>query len=406
MAPCRAIFCCRSCKSEQMSDVIDLGIQRLSDFRNDAELTAAAPLRLFYCHDCGLAQLSHTVARSAMYHDGYGYRSGINEAIRDDLRSVVDWTRDRVDVDGGLWVDIASNDGTLLSNVPTARWVRVGVDPVAKFQEAALAHADRVVADYFRADQFEPHSADVITSVSMFYDIDDLDSFVGDVATVLNEHGVWTIQQNYLLSMLDAHSFDNICHEHLTYFSLAALDTLLRRHGLEVFDLALSPINGGCLRTAVARIGTRTVTPAVHMRRNAEQLRNLDASGTWWKFQQGVRNRITRLRIVVDHALYDGPVMVYGASTRGAVIWQACEFGPDKIAAAVERQDEKVGRWYSALGVPIISELEARTKRPAAMLVGPWWHRDLFVNREAEYVAAGGKLVFPLPDIEIVGGVR
>lgn len=255
---------CRSCRTTELTEILDLGNQYLSDFRDDDRRPPQWPLVLMLCQQCGLVQLRDTTPRALMYHDRYGFRSGVNEAIRNDLRAVVEDAMRR-QPGAERWLDIACNDGTLLSFVPR-RIHRVGVDPVATFEPESRQHADRVVVDFFDPQGFasgrpdQPYEAfDVITSISMFYDLDDPNGFVADVAKVLAPDGIWVIQQNYALTMFELGAVDNVCHEHITYWTLAALEDLLRRHGLEVNDVLLSDVNGGSFRTVVSRRDRKSV---------------------------------------------------------------------------------------------------------------------------------------------------
>jgi NDP-4-keto-2,6-dideoxyhexose 3-C-methyltransferase len=393
---------CRSCDSVNLELVLDLGAQRLSDFSEDPGYQPPEyPLRLVRCRACGLAQLNHTVPRDLLYHDRYGFYSGVNEAIRNDLHDVVKTARRYVHRPHA-WLDIASNDGTLLSFVGDEVY-RVGVDPVAKFRDLAQPHADIILPTYFSPELFGITRFDVITSVSVFYDLDDPAGFVEGVRRVLHPDGVWLIQQNDLAAMLTETAFDNLCHEHLTYWSVTALSGLLEQHGLEILDVDWRPVNGGCHRVVVGHVGRRSPAPVVGVALRGERL--LAEDGVWREFAQGAREAIMGLCDLVVEELAAGAVIdLYGASTRGAVIWQAAGLGPASIRQAVERNPDKVGRWYSPVGVPIVSEQQMREDPPDLLLVGPWWHRDLFIERERRFLAGGRRMVFPLPSLEVVGG--
>jgi NDP-4-keto-2,6-dideoxyhexose 3-C-methyltransferase len=181
---------CRSCHAGGLVEIIDLGRQRLADFTEDAASASSAfPLVLLFCNRCGLAQLSETVPRELMYHERYGFKSGINEAIRADLADIVAATLAKLQPDS--WLDIASNDGTLLSFVP-GHVYRVGVDPVEKYCREAVQYADEVVNDFFPSDAVTG-LFDVVTSVSVFYDLDDPNAFVEAVSEVLAPDGVWVV---------------------------------------------------------------------------------------------------------------------------------------------------------------------------------------------------------------------
>lgn len=354
-----------------------------------------------------------------MYHESYSFKSGISEGIRADLAGVVRYS---LELYQGVnqnrpktWLDIASNDGTLLSNVP-ADVYRIGIDPLTQFAREARHHADYIVTDFFDPSYFvETENSpltplkigeiDVITSISMFYDLDDPNEFVAGVAKVLADDGLWVIQQNYLPTMLQNNAVDNISHEHLTYFSLSSLVPLLEHHGLEVIDVSLNPINGGCFRMAVTKKGHAEFSPAVPQMLQWEH--EFFKSDPFSKFYQSAYQSIDAIRQYVLKAIDRGETgYVYGASTRGGVIWQAADLGVGHLPKVVERNGDKVGRYMSAIGSPIISEEEMRTDPPDYLLVGPYWLREWIIPREREYLASGGRLVFPLPHLEEVTQFR
>lgn len=398
---------CRSCGSLHLVDVIDLGQHRLPDFVTPEYYKADAetfPLLLKICLDCTLLQLGESTPRAKLYHDRYGFRSGTNEAVRSDLESIVDYARA---VKPGIkrWLDIACNDGTLLSYVPQGIH-RTGIDPVTKIAQEArrMDRADRVIYNYFGAHYFQPREFDVITSVSMFYDLDDPNQFVHEVERVLAPGGIWVIQQNYAGDMLRKNAIDNVCHEHVTYFALLPLMILLERHGLEINDVTFSPVNGGCMRTLVSRIGDRPVSASVQDTYQREVTRGLHRPEIWAAWGISVRQELDLTRKFLEMARDgDRSVYLYGASTRGGTILQMIGAGTNLLSYAVERSPDKVGKIMSATGIPIISEEAMRHDQPSALLVSPWFFRSVFLDREAKYLMAGGHMVFPLPHFEIVG---
>lgn len=392
---------CRSCGTGT-GTVLDLGDHHLPDFTEPGTPRGPAyPLRLEFCPGCTLLQLGETTPRTALYHERYGFKSGVNEAIRADLADVVRYALD-AKPRAESWLDIACNDGTLLSNVPAGIY-RAGIDPLAQFADEAREHAKDVISDYFAPGYFT-EQFDVITSVSMFYDLDDPNGFVRDVASVLADRGVWVIQQNYAAAMLDRNAVDNICHEHVTYFSVTSLLPLLERHGLQVADVAYSDVNGGCFRTLVTRRNDRVITPAVREALDAEAAMGLGDAATYLRWAEDVRAELGRTRAFLEEAKAAGKrVLVYGASTRGGTILQMIGAGPELLPAAVERNPAKVGKVMAATGIPIVSEEEMRADPPEYLLVSPWFFRDVFVEREGAYLESGGKMVFPLPRFEVVG---
>lgn len=391
---------CRSCDSYVHGPVVDLGYQYLNDFRIDASKSERHRLAMMLCDGCGLLQLSHTVPRELLYTPSYGFRSGVNENNRSDLQSIVSHAL-KLHPFAKTWLDIASNDGTLLSFVPKEVH-RVGIDPVEKFSGEAEQHANVIIPKFFDP-QLVGGLYDVITSISMFYDIEDLNGFVSGVKSVLDRDGIWVIQQNYACDMLTQDSVDNICHEHLTYFTLATLEDLLTRHDLEVIDVGFSTVNGGCIRTTVGHMGEHSISPSVSRSRMRERQMDAFLPDTWIGWDDQVHFKLTTLRRLVRTMAEESVrIGAYGASTRGAVLMQAAGLSVSEVPYAIERQPEKVGKVWTPLGIPIISEDEMRVwAGPSALLCLPYWNRDAFILRESEFLGNGGRMVFPLPELEI-----
>lgn len=396
----RTITSCRVCHSKQLTTIIDLGEQYLSDFRTDFERPPKAPLEAVICEACRLVQLRHTVPSGQMYHERYGFKSGVSDSIKADLHEIVNETL-KFKTEVSSWLDIASNDGTLLSYVPKEIY-RVGIDPIQKLCDEAKQHADRIVPDFFRANYFD-QPFDVVTSISMFYDLDDPNRFVSEVKDTLADKGVWVIQQNYLLTTLQLGAIDNFCHEHLEYYSLMSLQALLDRHGLEVIRCSTSMVNGGSIRTFVARKGDYPVAASVHRQLEFEHKAGLYELKPYTTFAEFAMKQIADLRSLVGKLAREGnSIYIYAASTRGATIWQAAGIGPQHVEAAIERNPTKVGARFSAIDVPIESEEWAHRLRPDYMLIGPWFFADEILNREVAMLEAGTKVIIPLPQLRIV----
>jgi hypothetical protein len=334
-----------------------------------------------------------------MYHDGYGYRSGVNEQIKSNLQMLVGLALKYV-ANPSSWLDIAANDGTLLSMVPkTVK--RVGVDPVKKFNLESIQHADEIISDFYPAPSLESLEFDVITSISMFYDLDDPNSFVSSIAKNLTVGGVWVVQQNYVLSMIENTSFDNICHEHIEYYSLTAMNKLVEKFNLEINEFKSDPINGGSFITIISHKGARPVSDSVGRQLQVEADFGISSAKSYFNFEQRITEVTKDLLAILNSAKENNKsVYIYGASTRGAVIWQRVGITDQYVKFAVERQKEKIGKFFSAIGIPIISEEEMRDNPPDYLLVGPWFLKESFLKREVEYLNHGGCMIFPLPNVE------
>lgn len=395
---------CRSCKSDRIGDILSLGDQYLSDFIEPTDPKPEQhPLNLVICKDCSLVQLRETTPSKSLYNDHYGYRSGINETMKQELNDIVMQAGKRVELkDGDIVVDIGANDGTLLTNYEG--FTRIAFEPVTKFAKEIEKNkrAEIVINDFFNLASYRKETnkrAKIITAISMFYDLDDPNTFVADLAKILRFDGVLVIQQNYVGGMLEQMAVDNICHEHLEYYSLLSLEKLLNRHGLEVVDVQMTPINGGSFRTFIKHMDN------VKKLRMIEKQLKLSSQFTYLLFGMKAKKVRKEIHDFIEGEVKKGKtVYVYGASTRGNTLLQYCGLDHSLIKAAVERNPEKYGKVYGGTEIPIISEEQARKDKPDYFLILPWFFRDEFIQREAEFVKNGGALIFPLPRLEVYRG--
>jgi NDP-4-keto-2,6-dideoxyhexose 3-C-methyltransferase len=399
---------CRSCGSKKLIDFLSLGNQYLSDFYESDDKPPKYPLNLVLCLNCSLVQLNCTAPSNLLYTERYGYRSGINQTMRSHLAGISEKACElSLLKQGDIVLDIGCNDGTLLKAYGAKGIRRIGFDAVAKFADDYKGTDISFINEYFNkltyATRMGDQKAKIITAISMFYDLEEPNIFIADLADILNQNGIVIVQQNYLVTMLLNNAFDNIVHEHLEYFSLLSIETLLARHKLEVFDVELNDLNGGSFRTYICHKGARKVEDSVLRLRESERKHGLLNKEIYIAFASRIENIKNRLHgLIVEEAKKGKTIYAYGASTRGNTLLQYCDLGNTLINKAVERNSEKWGKKIASLGIPIISEEQARQDRPDYMLVLPWHFKDEFVFREADYLKGGGKFIFPLPDIEII----
>lgn len=398
---------CRSCLSGRLIDILSLGEQYLSDFSKDDYKPEKSPLDLILCRNCNLVQLKNTVSPTLLYTERYGYKSGINNTMKEELQEIVDKAIRKIDSNGKVIVlDIGANDGTLLSNY-SKNVYKIAFEPIRKFTAECKVHADVVINDFFSFKLYErklkKKKANIITAISCFYDIDNPNKFVKDIKKILQRDGVFVIQQNYLVGMLMNNAFDNIVHEHLEYYSLLSLEDLLSRHSLEVFHVEESAINGGSFITFISHKKIKSIQESVFRWREYEKALKLNQVKIYKDFAKRVKkNKRELLNLIVNLVKKNKTIFVYGASTRGNTLLQFYQLNNNLIKAAVERNPEKWGKNISSLGIPIISEKQARKQKPDYMLVLPWFFKDEFLEREKEYLKNGGRFIFPLPKIEII----
>ena len=399
---------CRSCGSSDFKNILSLGSQYLSDFVAKGIRPKKFPLTLILCNSCSLLQLKHNIPASSLYTERYGYKSGINNTMREELKNIVGLALKALGLKSKslIAVDIGANDGTLLSYYGKDIF-RIGVEPVKKFAKECKKYANVVINDFFNYKSYFKkiglQKAHLITAISCFYDISDPNRFLADLVKILHKKGILVIQQNYLVGMIKQNAFDNIVHEHLEYYSLLSLESLLKRHGLEVFAVEQTPINGGSFRTYIANQGKREIEGSVYeMRKNEEKLK-LRKNKIYEDFAKRVNENKKKLyKLIVSLRKKNKTIYIYGASTRGNTLLQFYNLDHNLIQKAVERNSEKWGKKITSVGIPIISEEQGRSEMPDYMLVLPWFFKEEFLKREKRYLDSGGHFIFPLPKIEII----
>ena len=405
---------CRSCGSANLLEIVSLGLTYLSDFPplEAPQQGPRAPLDLVLCSACSLLQLRHTVNPDLLWRH-YWYRSGINDTMRTALAGITEQAERRAPLQpGDLVLDIGCNDGTLLRTYRAAGVRRCGFEPAANLQQEAALGTTRILHDYFNAPAFQAafgeDRARIITSISMFYDLEDPNQFVADIVRCLHPEGLWINQMNYLPAMIEQLAFDNIGHEHLEYYSLASLEPLLERHGLMVADAEQNDLNGGSLRLYIRHRASQA-QPAPDAAERLKQLRaseekmGLRDPEVYLAFARRIERATQQLGDFVRGEAARGKIIyVYGASTRGSTLLQCAGLDRRWLPAAAERTPFKWGRKTSGTWIPIISEEQARRERPDYFLVLPWFFIEEFRRRERDYLAAGGRLIVPLPELRIL----
>lgn len=406
----RAIDRCRICGNTSLVQVLDLGEQMLTGVfpRDVGAAVTRGPLRLLKCvgsaDNCGLVQLAHSYDLGEMYGDNYGYRSGLNPSMVRHLQAKVARIRKLVDLrPGDLVVDIGSNDGTTLAAYPS-ELMRVGVDPTASKFASFYPSGSRLVADFFNSDVLNAQGlgqrARVITSFSMFYDLEDPLQFMRDVHASLTEDGLWVFEQSYLPAMLEMNSYDTVCHEHLEYYALRQVKWMADRVGFTLVDIEFNDVNGGSFSVTASRAAGAVESPQIAVVLAREDAAGLDGVGPLLAFSQRVADSRREVLEFVDRARAEGRrVAALGASTKGNVLLQYCSLGPDRIEAVGEVNPEKYGTYTPGTWIPVVPEADLVASGPDYLLVLPWHFRAFFVDSPS---LDGTTLVFPLPRLQVV----
>lgn len=408
----RTISKCRICGSDHLMSVMDLGEQSLTGVfpRSRTEKITSGPVELVKCiakDGCGLVQLKQSYDLSEMYGMNYGYRSGLNASMVRHLRSKVEnILATRVLEQGDLVIDIGSNDATTLRAYPQSQYQLVGIDPTGiKF--ASYYPADiTLIPEFFSAGAVAKvlagKKAKVITSFSMFYDLEDPIAFAREIEGSLHDEGIWIFEQSYLPAMLRTNSFDTICHEHLEFYALKQINWIAEKAGLKVVDVEFNDVNGGSFSVTAAKASAKRQPNITWLTKilGEEVELGLDSTKAFDGFKSRVEEARSALINFLKKAKNDGKrVCGLGASTKGNVLLQYCGIDDQLLAEIGEVNEDKFGAFTPGTLIPLVSEDQVLASNPDYLLVLPWHFRAFF---ESLPKMKGRNLVFPLPRFEVV----
>jgi len=409
---------CRVCGSSALTPVINLGEQHLQGSfvkpgKEEPPLRKIA-LSLVRCDPtkdekaCGLLQMEHTVPPEVLY-SAYWYRSGTNQTMRNHLQEITEEAASLIGKSNARVLDIGCNDGTLLKCYPQD-FIKFGVDPSDVAQE--ITGDITAIQDIFPSEELtkvlQGEKFDIITSIAMFYDLEDPVSFCKEIKKTLAPDGLWVFEMSYMPSMLKMNSYDTICHEHLEYYSLAVLEYILKQAELKIVDAVLNDINGGSIRCYATHLDNfafkkQEALTRIKLLRQAEFDMELDTDKPYKNFQDRINVHKEQLVSLLKMLKKEGKsIHIYGASTKGNTILQWCGIDNRIIDVAAERNPDKYGAYTLGTDIPIVSEADSRAMKPDYYLVLPWHFKEEFLKREQETLNSGVGLIFPLPNVEII----
>jgi hypothetical protein len=401
---------CRVCGRREVEEVLDLGDQpHCNSLLAPGELDRPEPvypLRLGFCRSCTTSQIDYTVPKETMFSD-YLYVSGTTSSLRAHFRDSAERLVAQVGLQpGDLVVDIGSNDGTWLKQFQELGMEALGVEPATNLAEEAERAGVPTLNAFFDAAAAETILArgeppKLVTAAGVFFHLEELHSATEGVAALCRAGARFCMQAIYLGGMLEHNAFDQIYHEHLTYWNLSSFERLLERHGLEALSVGLVPIHGGSMEVLVGERGAAEPDPGVAAFREREVEEGLTDIAAYRAFAGRVWDIRDRLREQLEGYRAAGrSVHAFGAPAKGATLLNSFRITPDLVQVAVERNPLKVGRTIPGCRIPIVEE--GSIDEPDAYLMLPWNFLDEFVARRADYLRAGGAFVVPIPEPHVV----
>lgn len=403
---------CRVCRSSELNRIWHLGRPFVSGFVAPGKAYAGplVPIEIKGCKNCGLVQNIYTAPQELLYSKFYWYRSGVTDTMKTALKDVYLNSVIECKFSPGreIVLDIGSNDGTFLRNFSNG-WIKIGFEPAKNLVEEGSKGGIRLINDFWNLDAFQyaaaqygrvGQKAKIITALGMFYDLEDPNQFIADIAAALEPDGLFIAQLMCLEDMLQVCDLGNFAHEHLEFYTMSSLDYLMNSNGLEIYKVETNTVNGQSTRLYIQhRGGPKSTDPSVPKRRLAE----IDIHIRFEDFISNcniIKNKLKRLFYSLHRSAKK--IAIYGASTKGNTIIQYLDFDEPIFEFAAERSPEKFGLVTAGSNIPIISEEEARQRRPDYFFVLPYAFIDEFVIREQEWLRGGGKFIVPFPNPRII----
>ena len=398
---------CRSCKSKSLIKLYTLGKQTLTGIfppKKNAKITKGE-LSMVICNKCKLLQLEHNFDANEMYGENYGYMSSLNKSMISHLKLKAFSLKNKFNLKSNDNIlDIGSNDGTFLSFFNN-KFKLFGCDPTIKKFSKYYRKDINQLPHFFSSKLFNNKKFNLITSISMFYDLPDPLGFAKEINSILHENGVWHIELSYMPMMIKNRSYDTICHEHLEYYSLKSLKYLLDKAGLKIINLSFNQINGGSIELDISKKKSKLkeCKYLINWVLESERLNKYNEVGKHKLFFKECQNhKVLLKKLLLVLKKQNKKILGYGASTKGNVLLQYCNINSKLLNFIAEVNKFKFNKYTPGSNIKIISEKKAKLRNPDYMLVLPWHFKDHIIKREQKFLKNGGKLIFPLPDIEII----
>ena len=401
---------CRSCESKNLKKTFNLGFQKLTGIfpsRKNQKIPGGS-LELFFCNNCKLLQLKNSFDPNMMYGDNYGYMSSLNLSMVKHLKqkslklSKISNLKNK-----DIVIDIGSNDGTFLSFFSKKNKL-IGVDPTIKKLSKFYRKDIIKIPTFFSKNNlsgFLEKKVKIISSISMFYDLESPVKFAQEVYDLLDSDGIWHLEQSYMPMMLKNNSYDTICHEHLEYYSLKSIKYIFDKVGFKIIDLEFNDINGGSFSITVAKKFSKLkeINHLIKWLLYKEDLFKYNDLKTFKKFFADIKKykKVFR-KLLIDLKNNNKKVIGYGASTKGNVILQYCNIDSSLLPYICDVNSFKHNRYTPGSKIKIISEKVAKDMNPDFFLVLPWHFKNFILDKEKKFLAKNKNIIFPLPDIEIV----
>lgn len=402
---------CKNCKKLNFEKVFKIGKQPISSvfFDKPKHKHKKYSLDLFKCKNCDLVQFSSLPPLKDMYGLTYGYNTSLSPLMVNHMKNKFKFLRQNYKkLLKGQILDIGSNDGTFLNLLKSLKGVKLyGMDPSSKKFINNYKKDITVITDFFSRKKLLQHlpieqarkKFSIITSFAMFYDIEDPNSFCKDIYNLLNDDGIWVVEFSYLPLLFKNLTYDQICHEHVTYYSLTTFSKILKNNNMKAVDLSFNEINGGSIEVICAKKNS-TIKPKKIIKKILNDELNINKN-IFRLFQDRVDN-VKKSLVEFLKNISHKDIVGYGASTKGNIVLNHLNLNNKNISYICDANPFKYNKFTPGTNIKIISKKEMRKKNPKYLLVLIWSFRSEVIKQELDYIKKGGKLIFHLPILHII----
>jgi len=403
---------CRNCKKKKFSKIINIGKQPISSvfYKSKINKLKNYSLDLYECLYCKLIQLNKIPPLTKMYGQNYGYRTSLSPLMVNHmkkkfliLKKIINLKNNKTNI-----LDIGSNDGTFLNFFAnnTNKKNLYGIDPSAEKFKKFYDKKINLTIDYFSKNNLLKKKKinsrfSLITSFAMFYDIEDPNKFCKDIFDLLTDDGIWVSEFSYFPMLLKNLTYDQICHEHVTYYTLSTFNKIIVKNKLKIVDVAFNEINGGSIEVTCAKKNSKIKSKKEKILDILNKEKNINHN-SYKDFNLRVSNIKKTLNLFLDSLDKKIKIYGYGASTKGNIVLNHCEINENKIKFICDGNSFKHGRYTPGSNIKIISKQAMRKKNPNYLLVLIWSFRSEVIRQEKSYLLNGGKLIFHLPMFHVV----
>ena len=402
---------CRNCEKNKFLKLSNIGYQPISSiFLKNKKKIKNYSLDLFKCKICDLVQLSRIANLKDMYGPEYGYKTSVSKLMINHLKEkFIRLKKLNILKKNSNILDIGSNDSTFLNFfVNTSNNLNLyGIDPSASAFIENYNKKIKIIIDFFNQKTVKQYFRNnktikfsLITSFAMFYDVEDPNTFCKDISNILEKNGLWILEFSYFPLLLKNLTYDQICHEHVIYYTLNTFNKIIKKNNLKIIDFSTNEINGGSIEVICVKKNSKHKTKNKKINEILKK-EKLITQRDYDRFNLRVETSKKNLLLFLKNQK-KSDVIGYGASTKGNVILNYCGVTNKNISYICDANPSKIGKFTPGSHINIISKERMRKINPKYLLVLIWSFRTEVIKQEKEFIKKGGKLVFPLPIFHIV----